>query len=475
MKLSTLRLASPPLLALLLVLHAPVSHAQSSAPNASEQALAARLDSAIAPLFKANEPGATIIVTRGGRALFRKAYGMADVANGRPMTPDTVMRLASITKQFTATGILLLADEGKLSLGDDITRFLPDYPTGGKHITIEHLLTHTSGMANYTSKPGFESNLTTDQTVGQMIAGFKNDAPQSEPGTRYAYSNSGYVLLGAIIEKVSSLSYAQFVEQRIFVPLGMNNSAYAGHERGSAPRARGYTRSSGSSSSGFEPGKAISMTLPYAAGALVSTVDDLARWDAAVSSGKLLKPATQQKALTAHILADGTSAPYGYGWSVGTLRGMPMQSHGGGIYGFSTYAVRLPEQQLYVAVLTNADSGLASAEMVALKAAAIAAGNPFPDYKAVALGPKVLEAFQGSYRIDDSNVRNFRSEGGQLVMDRNGRNKVVLTAFSDNGFFVPNSVASLEFQRDAGGAVTAVTFYGPGEPVVQARIAALAP
>lgn len=471
MKLSMLRLASPPLLALLLVLHAPVIHAQSTAAS-SEQALAARLDSAITPLFKPNEPGATIIVTRGGRPLFRKAYGMADVANGRPMTPDTVMRLASITKQFTATGILLLADEGKLFLSDDITRFLPDYPTGGKHITIEHLLTHTSGLANYTSKPGFESNLAADQTVGQMIDGFKHDALQSEPGTRYAYSNSGYVLLGAIIEKVSGLSYAQFVEQRIFVPLGMNNSAYAGHERGTAPLAQGYTRASGA---GFEPGKAISMTLPYAAGALVSTVDDLARWDAAVSSGKLLKPASQQKALTAHVLADGSSAPYGYGWSVGTLRGMPMQSHGGGIYGFSTYAVRLPQQQLYVAVLTNADSGLASAEMVALKAAAIAAGNPFPDYKAVALDAKVLEAFQGTYRIDDSNVRNFRSEGGQLVMDRNGRNKVVLTAFSDNGFFVPNSVASLEFQRDAGGAVTAVTFQGPGEPVVQARIAALAP
>ncbi|MDN2673878.1 serine hydrolase [Janthinobacterium sp. SUN026] len=384
-KLYSRRLASPLLLTLLLVLHAPASHADSASTTApasvtgasEEVALAARIDSEIAPLFKANEPGATVIVTQAGLTVFRKAYGMADVAKGLPMTPDTVMRIASISKQFTATGILMLADEGKLALDDDIQKFLPDYPSGGKRITIEHLLTHTSGIANFTNKPTFEAGMNTDQTVSQMIDSFKNDALQFEPGTRYSYSNSGYFLLGAIIEKVSGLSYAKFVEQRIFVPLGMRDSAYEGHERGSAMRAKGYTRSS--AGSGFEPGKAVSMTLPYAAGALVSTVDDLARWDAAVSAGTLLKPSSQQKAFTAHVLADGKSVPYGYGWSVRKMRGMPMQSHGGGIPGFSTYALRLPEKQLYVAVLTNADRGLPGAEMIAVKAATIAVGNGFPE------------------------------------------------------------------------------------------------
>ncbi|WP_425252114.1 serine hydrolase domain-containing protein [Janthinobacterium sp. NFX145] len=386
LKLHTRRLASPLLLTLLLLLQAPASQADSvstvstatAAPAlGEEEVLAARINSEIAPLFKANEPGATIIVTRDGLTVFRKAYGMADVAKGLPMTPDTVMRIASITKQFTATGILMLVDEGKLALGDDIHKFFPDYPSGGQRITIEHLLTHTSGIANYTNKPGFEAGMNTDLTVSQMIDSFKNDTLQFEPGTRYAYSNSGYFLLGAIIEKVSGVSYAKFVEQRIFVPLGMVNSAYDGHERGSAMRAQGYTRSSGGA--GFEPGKAVSMTLPYAAGALVSTVDDLARWDAAVSAGKLLQPSTQQKAFTAYVLADGKSVPYGYGWSVREMRGMPMQSHGGGIPGFSTYALRLPEKQLYVAVLSNADRGLPGAEMIALKAATIAVGHVFSD------------------------------------------------------------------------------------------------
>ena len=385
LKSYTRRLASPLLLTLLLVLQAPASHAGSAstaiaAPATAaseEEALAARIDSEIAPLFKASEPGATIIVTRDGQTVFRKAYGMADVAKGLPMTPDHVMRIASITKQFTATGILMLVDEGKLALDDDIGKFFPDYPSGGKRITIEHLLTHTSGIANYTNKPTFVAEMNTDLTVSQMIDSFKNDTLQFEPGTRYAYSNSGYFLLGAIIEKVSGLSYAKFVEQRIFVPLNMSNSAYDGHERGSAMRAQGYTRSG--TGSGFEPGKPVSMTLPYAAGALVSTVDDLARWDAAVSAGKLLKPSSQQKAFTAYVLADGKSVPYGYGWSVRKMRGLSMQSHGGGIPGYSTYALRLPEKQLYVAVLTNADRGLPGAEMLALKAATIAVGPGFPE------------------------------------------------------------------------------------------------
>lgn len=386
LKFYTHRVATPLLVTLLLMIQGPATHAGSATTTVTsttvnsasgDEELAARINREIGHLFKENEPGATIIVTRNGLTVFRQAYGMADLAKGRPMTPDTLMRIASITKQFTATGILMLADEDKLALGDDISKFLPDYPSGGGRITIENLLTHTSGIASYTSKPTFEAEMNKDLTVSQMVESFKNDALQFEPGTRYSYSNSGYFLLGAIIEKVSGLSYAKFVEQRIFVPLGMSNTAYEGHERGIAIRAQGYTRRKGDA--GFEPGKPVSMTLPYAAGALVSTVDDLARWDAAVSAGKLLKPSSQQKAFTAYVLADGKSVPYGYGWSLRKMRGTPMQSHGGGIPGFSTYALRLPEKQLYVAVLTNADSGLPGAEMIALRAATIAVGEILPD------------------------------------------------------------------------------------------------
>jgi CubicO group peptidase (beta-lactamase class C family) len=215
---------------------------------------------------------------------------LADLAQQRPLTPDTVLRIASLTKQFTATAILMLVDEGKIKLDDDITAYLPDYPTKGKKITIEHLLTHTSGIVSFTSKPDLD--LAKEYTVQQMIDSFKNDPLEFEPGSRYKYNNSGYFLLGAIIEKVSGKTYDKFVEERIFVPLGMTRTAYEGHERTKAERAQGYMHSE----QGFVPSAVMSMSVPYAAGALVSTVDDLARWDAAVSSGKLLKASSWHRA-----------------------------------------------------------------------------------------------------------------------------------------------------------------------------------
>ncbi|WP_267873649.1 serine hydrolase [Massilia sp. Se16.2.3] len=264
-------------LAVAALVGAPASAAPGTPAAQSQAALAASIDAPVTPYYKAGEPGATVIVVKDGKTILRKAYGMADAAGKKALTPDTVMRLGSITKQFTATAILLLAEEGKLSLEDDITRFFPDYPTHGKKITVEHLLTHTSGIQSYTGKPGYVAGMTQDMSVAAMIDGFKNDPLNFEPGADYRYNNSGYFLLGAIIEKVSGQPYATFLEQRIFTPLGMKDTAYEGHERGKAARAVGHTPAD----KGFAPAAPLSMTQPYAAGALVSTVDDLARWDAA--------------------------------------------------------------------------------------------------------------------------------------------------------------------------------------------------
>ena len=171
--------------------------AAAGAPAAQSQAaLGQRIDALIAPSYKANEPGATVIVVKDGKTVLRKAYGLADSAANKPMTPDMTMRLGSITKQFTAVAVLMLAEEGKLSLSDDITRFFPDYPTNGKKITVEHLLTHTSGIKSYTSKPDYVTGMAKDMSVSAMIDGFKNDPLDFEPGLDYRYNNSGYLLLG---------------------------------------------------------------------------------------------------------------------------------------------------------------------------------------------------------------------------------------------------------------------------------------
>ena len=440
-----------------------VVHA-APATAAADQALAAKIDATVSGYYKADEPGATVIVTHDGATVFRKAYGMADTGSKQAMDAAMTLRLGSITKQFTATAILMLAEEGKLALSDEITRFLPDYPTQGKKITIEHLLTHTSGIQSYTGKPGYIKTMAQDFTVDQMIDTFKNDPMEFAPGERFHYNNSGYFLLGAIIEKVSGQSYAKFVEQRIFIPLAMTNTAYEGHERIKGPRAAGYSKGDTS----FVPARPLSMTQPYAAGSLVSSVDDLARWDAAIAEGKLLKAASWKKAFTPYTLTNGKSTGYGYGWEIGRLNGATKIAHGGGINGFATYALRLPEKKVFVAVLSNSES--ANPEMIATKVAAIAMRKPFPDYKAVTLAPEVLEKYVGVYTIDDKNTRTIRLEDGKLTMQRTGRERFPLTAYKENGFFFPGSLATLEFVRGANGEVTGLAMTNDGgDPVTHPR------
>ncbi|MGH8854419.1 MAG: serine hydrolase domain-containing protein [Telluria sp.] len=452
--------------AVLLLCQPHAAFAQDAASaTLAEQDLSSRIDGAIAPMFQPDAPGATVIVVKDGKTVLRRAYGMANTAKGVKMAPEMALRIGSITKQFTATAILLLADEGKLALADDITKYLPDYPTKGRKITIEHLLTHTSGIARFTSKPDYETRMTQDLTVAQMIASFKDDPLDFEPGSQYRYNNSGYFLLGAIIEKVSGQPYANFIAQRIFVPLGMHDSYYEGHPRSKGPVAAGHTRTD----QGFGPARPISMSQPYAAGALVSTVDDLARWDAAVSSGRLLKPASWQKAFTSHRLADGKATGYGYGWNVSTVQGAPTVEHGGGIYGFMAHAMRLQEQKVYVAVLTNSDSGPANPAVVARKAAGIAIGKPYREFREVALQPAALDGLAGSFGDEPGVQRVFRRQGDGLVMQRGGRPPVPVKALSANEFFIPGTLEYFEFKRDGKGAVTEVVQHVDGRMLVQAR------
>ncbi|CAN7653970.1 serine hydrolase [Massilia sp. LjRoot122] len=453
--------------AAVLLLCQPQAAQAQEAPRSvlAEQDMAGRIDASIAPYFKADVPGATVIVVKDGKPVLRKAYGLADTAKGVKMTPEMALRLGSITKQFTASAILMLAEEGKLSVDDDITKHLPDYPTRGKKISIEHLLTHTSGIASYTGKPGYMAGMAQDMSVAQMIDSFKNDPLDFEPGSQYRYNNSGYFLLGAIIEKISGQSYANFLEQRIFKPLGMRDTYYEGFGNSKAPVAAGHSRGA----QGFGAAKPLSMTQPYAAGSLVSTVDDLARWDAAIGAGRLLKPSSWKQAFTSYRLSDGKATGYGYGWDVDKVQGETSMGHGGGINGFSTYALRFPEQKVYVAVLTNSDSGPANPGVVARKAAGIAIGKPYREFKEVALDGAALDAVAGTYEVEKGVQRVFRRSGDGLVMQRSGRPPVALKAASANEFFVPGALDWFAFQRDAGGKVSAMTLHQDGNALVHPR------
>ena len=430
----------------------------------------AAIDTLLKASFPSDRPGAAVIVVKDGQTFFRKAYGMADLELGVPLQPDMVFRLGSITKQFTAAAILMLAEEGKLSLQDPIEKHLVGYPTQGHVITVEHLLTHTSGIQSYTDMPGWmTSRIQGPMTVTELVDGFKKEPMQFAPGERWAYNNSGYVLLGAIVEKASGKTYEAFVRERIFQPLGMTASYYDRTEPIIPKRAPGYTRE------GDQPRNAryLSMTQPYAAGSLASTVDDLARWDGSLYTETLLKKASLERAWTPYVLKDGKPTGYGYGWGVSKLRGRRAISHGGGIFGFSTYAVRLPDERVYVAVLCNSDSPSADPGYLAKKIAALAVGDPFPEPAAITLEPKILERYAGVYRIDETSTRTVTVENGRLYTQRSGGERLEVRPGSETDFFYDKSLTRLRFVLDASGRATEMLFFpeGADEPERAPRIA----
>jgi D-alanyl-D-alanine carboxypeptidase len=424
---------------------------------------AARMDALLKAAYPADKPGAAAIVVKDGGVVFRKAYGMASLELGVPLQPDMVFRLGSITKQFTATAIMMLVEEGKLALDDPIEKHLPGYPTQGHRITIEHLLTHTSGIQSYTDIPGWmTSKVLAEMSVQELIDGFKKEPMQFAPGERYRYNNSAYVLLGAIIEKASGKSYESFLKERIFEPLGMKGTYYGSNEPIIAKRVSGYT----ADAKAPKTARYLSMTQPYSAGALVSSVDDLALWDAALYTEKLLRRSSLERMWTPYATKDGKSTRYGYGWAVSELRGRRAIEHGGGIFGFSTYATRLPDERLYVAVLCNSDNPATAPGLVAKKLAALALGDPFPEPVAVALDPQVLRRYVGVYRVDPETQRAVTVEDGRLYTQRTGGSRNEVKASSETEFFYEGGLTRLRFVADQSGRVTEMLMYpdGASEP-----------
>jgi len=420
-------------------------HAQARSSEASD------IDALLTSTFKRNEPGGAVIVTRKGETLLRRGYGLADMELKVPIQPDMVFRLGSVTKQFTAVAILMLEEQGKLSVSDPITRFLPDYPTGGQTITIEHLLTHTSGIKSYTSMPEWLSKWRTDMSLGSLVDMFKNQPMDFKPEERWLYNNSGYILLGAIIEKASGQSYEDFIEKKIFEPLGMKDSYYDRTEQIIPKRVKGYQRTA----NGFQNAPYLSMTQPYAAGSLASTVDDLAIWDIAVWSNKLIKKESLAKAHTPHKLADGRSTAYGYGWSLGSFEGHRTVEHGGGIHGFATYVLSMPDDGVYVAILTNGSAGpKLSPQRLAIQVAGIAVDKPVQEPQAISLTPEQLKRYAGVYSVRENQDHTISLEGNQLSWQPKGGPKTAIYPLSETEFAVTDSLTRLAFVLDSNGAAT---------------------
>ena len=299
-------------------------------------------------------PGISIAVLHKGDTLLMKGYGYGDIENQVPATEKTVYRIGSITKQFTAAAIMRLVEEGKVGLQDPISTYIPDYPEHGASVTVHQLLNHTSGIVSYTSLGlPFWSKARLNLSHRQVLELFKDAPLQFEPGSSRAYNNSGYYLLGMIIEKASGQTYEEFLQDLYFTPLGLASTSYCDEQHIIPHRSDGYGRRNGN----IVNAQMISMNLPFAAGALCSTVKDLVTWKGAFVSGDVVSEASYKQMITPTELSDGSTYDYGYGLDVGALNGHTYIGHGGGINGFTTYLSHYPDHDLTIVVLTNIENG----------------------------------------------------------------------------------------------------------------------
>lgn len=402
-----------------------------------------------------SRPGAAAVVSANGRVLWTGAAGSADVAAGRPLEAGSLFRYASITKQFTAALVLKLVEEGRLGLDDELGRLLTaETPAAWHKVTVRQLLNHTSGIPSYTGARGFmvEANTARPHTTQQLIDVTRNQPLDFAPGSDWRYNNTGYVLLSAIIEKVTGKSWHAALRERITSPLGLS-SIRCGCEPGTAV-VEGYTE-------GGKPAQKIDMTVPSGAGALVGNAADLARWADALHGGRVLKPASYQAMIAETSLTTGRKVPYGFGLGSGVVRGMKTIGHNGGIFGFGSESLYAPEKKLFVAALSNSDVG--EAPTIARRLLAEAAGVPFPRLTATKADMAALEPYLGLYK-DEQGERRFFVKDGKLYTQRSGGSRFeVFAAGKDRFFYGPASLSYFDLARSADGTPE-MRFHAEGAP-----------
>jgi len=419
-----------------------------------------RMDQVVQPYVADKKFMGSVLVARGGEVLLSKGYGSANLEWNIPNSPATKFRLGSITKQFTAASILLLEERGKLKTDDPVKKFMPDAPAAWDKVTIFHLLTHTSGIPSFTGFPDYASQEPFATTPEKLVARFRDKPLDFQPGEKWSYSNSGYVLLGYLLEKASGESYEKFVQENIFGPLGMKDSGYDSNSAIIPRRAAGYARvKDQTENAGF-----IHMSIPFSAGALYSTTEDLLRWERGLFGGKLLSAVSLAK-MTTPFKED-----YACGVGVRTVSGHKVVDHGGGIEGFNTFLAYYPEDKLTVVALSNLNGDAPSSIVTRLAALARGEKVELPsERKEITLAPKILEQYVGTYEMAPKINMMITLHDGQLISQLSGQGKVPLFATSETKFFPKVVDAEIEFGKDGKGAVTYLVLHQGGRDMKAPR------
>ena len=392
----------------------------------------------------------TILVARGGQILLDKGYGWANAELQVKNTPEMKFRVGSVTKQFTAMAVVQLEEKGLLSMDDRIDKYIPGYPNGDR-ITIRHLLTHTSGIPSYTASPEIERDKRLPATPLQIIDRFKDEPLQFEPGTEFRYSDSGYVLLGYIVEKVSGLPYGEYLEKNIFGPLGMSDTGYDDAKKVLKNRASGYISRNGRlSNADFND-----MGLPYAAGGLYSTAHDLYKWDRSLYGNGLVSDRSKREIFTPY------KNGYGFGWYIDDLYSHRKIWHYGIIDGFCAMIMRLVDDDICVVVLSN----LSNVPIIRMgeDIASILLEKPHRtpgSLKTMDLDRGSIKGYVGHYEPNPGPGMEVEEINGRLFLQLPGQWAIMMFPRTRDEFFTIDFgiESEISFQRDAAGRINGLTF-----------------
>ena len=414
-----------------------------------------RVDSLMTRWATARSPGAAVVVIHNGTVVHAKGYGLGNLTTGEPIGPTTVFDIASVAKQFTAMATMMLVERGQLRYGDSLSAFFPEFKGDLRRITVRQLLSHTSGIMDYTTVWGETSKRAdkTPRTNDNVVRFLAHQRLRFRPGARWEYSNSNYVLLAQIIGTVSGEPFATFVREHILQPLGMNDSFVYDGQSGRGARATGYV----SRGNGFRPVARNAENYVTGDGLINSTVEDLVKWDQALDHEKLVKAVTLRDAFSPGQLNDGTPLTYGFGWGLGRFRGARTESHGGETDGFVAQITRIPEQHFTVIVLSNNEQ-FPPLYAIANKIADIYLANDLKAPPATPLAPQRLRDYAGRYALYDL-VLHVDVDHGELWLTPPTRHRVRLIPASGEEFLIEGThgASSVGFNRNARGRVTCLT------------------
>ena len=429
-----------------------------------DAAVRARLDQVATSWTSNNAFMGAVLVAEGDRLLLNKGYGMASLEWGVPNVPEAKFRLGSLTKQFTATLVLLEQQDGKLKIDDPVSKYLPDAPKTWEKITVANLLGHTSGIPNFTDMKEFGPWRMNPHSVEEELAFFKDKPLDFEPGSKFAYSNSNYEVLGAILEKVSGKKYGELLQERIFGPAGMANSGLDTDETVLAKRAQGYMPGK----NGLEVARSESMTVPWAAGSMYSTTGDLLKWEHALFGNTVLSAESLKRMTTPG------KGNYGLGVSIGEAGGLKVIEHGGGIEGFNTNLMYAPDRQLAVIVLSNVNGP--AADSMGRQLMNVALGLPVvlaSERKPVPIAKEALTKFVGVYELFPNFSLTIAQKGDGLTTQGTGQPAIDMMYEGEKDgharFFIVPVDAEIEFVPGADGAVKTLVLHQNGHDISGTR------